>query len=529
VSKSYLVKIEEVKPHDNADKLEFCRVLGWWCITRKGQFNVGDEVVYIEVDSILAQKLLDTVFEGTKIKPDKGRIRAVKIRGMISQGLLISTDLVGSNAMSIGDSCDEVLGITKYEPPEQISFSQNLDHKKYKREYKAKAIPRYVDTVRIEKAPNIFNDEDEVHATAKLHGCLAAKTMIRMFDGSKKTIKEIVENKIQAIVAGVDDFGKVVPSRILGWFDNGKTNNWLNVIIESRECKNGNGFSAIMCTPNHKFLTENGYVEASNLKPGDLCLNSRYGDFDLNDNQRQPTKRVIALVSGRVFSITPSKNNAHKYDIETETHNFMANNVVVHNSSARYGHSDLEPNGWWPTVKLFFRKLFGFGTKDFICGTRNVDIGTPQLYHDCAEKFDLKNKIPDGYVLYGEIVGNGIQKNYDYGFNTDKDKFGFFAYALKKDGKYVDYDEFASFCKEKNINTVPLLLRGLWKNVKPKLDAMLSFDDYPTDVETYKIPCREGIVIGTITEGSSPQTGERKIVKYINPEYLLKPDNSDFH
>lgn len=368
MSKSYIVTIEEKKAHENAERLEFCRVLGWWCITTKGQFNVGDRAIYVEVDSVMSPELVGKVFANSKIKPHNGRIRAVKIRGMFSQGLLLNADLA-IDSLSIGDSTDDLLGITKYEPPEVgASLTQNLDHKKYNREYKAAEVPRYIDTVRFEKVSNLFSDDDEVHVTAKLHG-----------------------------------------------------------------------------------------------------------------------------------------------------------------SSTRQAWSNLVPNGWWPSVKLFFRKLFGFSGKDFICGTRNVDIGTPQLYHDCAARFDLKNKIPYGYVIYGEIVGKGIQKNYDYGFNTDDNPFGFFAYALKKDGKYVDYDVFVAFCKEKNIETVPLLARGLWKDVKQHLDDMLSFDEYATDIETYKIPCREGLVIGTCKEQSSPQTGERKIVKYINPEYLIKDNNTDWH
>lgn len=363
MSKSYIVTIEEKKAHENAERLEFCRVLGWWCITGKGQFNVGDRAIYVEVDSVMSPELVGKVFANSKIQPHNGRIRAVKIRGMFSQGLLLDYSLCGAD-LSIGDSTDDILKITKYEPEDNRAFWKvpGVKHK-YSREYKT-SIPRYIDTVRLERTKDLFDDYETVHVTSKLHG-----------------------------------------------------------------------------------------------------------------------------------------------------------------TSSRYGYAKLEPNGWWPSVKLFFRKLFGYSDVEFICGTRNVDINTPKLYSDCAEKFALKTKIPAGHVLFGEIVGEGIQKNYDYGFKND---FHFFAYALMIDGKYQDYNVFMDFCKKNDIDTVPLLMCGAWKDVKEHLDDMLSFDEYATEIESYKIPCREGLIIGAYKESSNPQTGERKIVKYINPEYLIK-DNSDFH
>ncbi|OPZ94717.1 MAG: hypothetical protein BWY74_00328 [Firmicutes bacterium ADurb.Bin419] len=49
-------KIEEIKPIQSADKIEVARVKGWWVVIQKNQFKVGDEVIYLEIDSFLPVK-----------------------------------------------------------------------------------------------------------------------------------------------------------------------------------------------------------------------------------------------------------------------------------------------------------------------------------------------------------------------------------------------------------------------------------------------------------------------------------------
>ena len=46
-------EVLEVKDHTNADALELVTILGWQVVVKKGEFNVGDKVVYVGLDSIL--------------------------------------------------------------------------------------------------------------------------------------------------------------------------------------------------------------------------------------------------------------------------------------------------------------------------------------------------------------------------------------------------------------------------------------------------------------------------------------------
>ena len=48
---AHVEKIEWIRPIEGADNIELIGVLGWVCIAKKGEFNVGDMAVYIEIDS----------------------------------------------------------------------------------------------------------------------------------------------------------------------------------------------------------------------------------------------------------------------------------------------------------------------------------------------------------------------------------------------------------------------------------------------------------------------------------------------
>lgn len=105
-------EVAEVLPVKNADRIETVRVLGWYVVVKKGEFEVGDKVVYAEVDSLFPDK------EEFKFLKDSGfRVRTVKMRGQVSQGLCFPLDVLPEGDYEVGDEVTELLGVTKYEPP----------------------------------------------------------------------------------------------------------------------------------------------------------------------------------------------------------------------------------------------------------------------------------------------------------------------------------------------------------------------------------------------------------------------------
>ncbi len=106
-------KIKVLEPIPEADAIERATVLGWQLVVKKGEFKVGELCVYCEVDCIMPD---EPRFEF--LKPRGMRIKTVKLRGQISQGICFPLSIlpVGFDVQE-GADCTEVLKIVKYEPP----------------------------------------------------------------------------------------------------------------------------------------------------------------------------------------------------------------------------------------------------------------------------------------------------------------------------------------------------------------------------------------------------------------------------
>ncbi|TXT66477.1 MAG: RNA ligase [Promethearchaeota archaeon] len=154
-------KIRKIEPIPNADRLELAHILGWKVVIKKGEFKEGDLVVYIEVDSVLPER---PEFE---FLSDYGfRIRTVKLRGQISQGIAFPLSILPRDKeYSVGEDVTEVLGITKYEPPIPIQLSGETKG----------PFPQFIpktDEVRIQTIPDILEkyNGESCYITEKVDG-----------------------------------------------------------------------------------------------------------------------------------------------------------------------------------------------------------------------------------------------------------------------------------------------------------------------------------------------------------------------
>lgn len=89
---AYLVNVDAITPMD-ADRLECAHIGGWNCVVGKGEFKVGDPAVYFEIDSKLPEVEPFTQMEFLKSKEYK--VKSQKIRGVVSQGLLMPVSAFG--------------------------------------------------------------------------------------------------------------------------------------------------------------------------------------------------------------------------------------------------------------------------------------------------------------------------------------------------------------------------------------------------------------------------------------------------
>lgn len=179
----------EIVPHPNADKLELCKVKGWQCVVRKGEFKTGDSAVYIPLDSVLPDSLVKKL--GTE-NFYKNYVRTVKLRGCISQGLITNLDILGfAPNPEIGEDISGLLGITKYEEPIPVNM-------------RGKLLPRnpeffiYTDIENIKNYPDIFGPDDEVVVSEKIHGTnfRAAKIEGKILVGSHTQNMAYDENNL---------------------------------------------------------------------------------------------------------------------------------------------------------------------------------------------------------------------------------------------------------------------------------------------------------------------------------------------
>src|SRR6185436_4978944 len=109
-------KVLEVNPIPNADAIEVLTVLGWKVVAKKGEFKVGDLVVYFEVDSILKESP-----EIEFLRKSNFRIKTIKLRGQVSQGLCLPLSILFGlvelphDPFAEGDDVTELLEVEKYE------------------------------------------------------------------------------------------------------------------------------------------------------------------------------------------------------------------------------------------------------------------------------------------------------------------------------------------------------------------------------------------------------------------------------
>ncbi len=122
--------VHTVEPIPNADSIEKVGVLGWWVVAKKGEHRPGDKIVYCEIDSLLPERpefefLRASSFKPAQTDPTGGtvipagfRIKTIRLRGQVSQGICFPLSLLPSGAPTDeGADVTDLLGVVKWEPP----------------------------------------------------------------------------------------------------------------------------------------------------------------------------------------------------------------------------------------------------------------------------------------------------------------------------------------------------------------------------------------------------------------------------
>ena len=248
----------------------------------------------------------------------------------------------------------------------------------------------------------------------------------------------------------------------------------------------------------------------------------------LGIHKYEPPIVQIQLSSGRKFKYHQNPNFGVYYkfpNLKNVAGMFTEEDHVeitrkLHGTNARYGIVKKSRLSVWDKVKRFFgNEWAGY---EYVYGSHNVEKGSDSqgfydidVWRTVAEKYNIKDalwnfarehkEIGSGVILYGEIYGAGIQKNYDYGLKDIE----FAGFDLVVDSVYQP--AISSRLTIKNWLQLPyveVLHKGLWSQ---EIQDRFVFNNF---IEGTKVP-HEGIVIKHIS-------GERnKVAKVINPDYLI--------
>ena len=260
----------------------------------------------------------------------------------------------------------------------------------------------------------------------------------------------------------------------------------------------------------------------------------------------EPPARQVQLAGGRKIKYKDNPNFTvyHKFpNIKNVTGMFSKRDNVqitrkIHGTNARYGIVKKHKLSFWDKCKKFLRLTDKWIEYEYVYGSHNVEKGSDtqgfystDVWREVADKYDIKNKlwhftksvdlstfeeVGSGIVLYGEIYGPGIQKNYDYGLK----ELEFAGFDITLNGKYQNTIRTRHIITAAlSLPHVPELLVASWSQ---EMQDKFTFNNF---IEGTKVP-HEGIVIKHVS-------GQReKVAKVINPDYLIygeKHDVGDSH
>lgn len=177
--------VKELIAIEGADLIELARVDGWQCVVKKGDFGVGDNALYFEIDSLIPSDDERFAFLSRGKVQSHYRIKSMKLRGALSQGLLMPLSILtaeesekitdrmievlptiqdgsqpGATLMDVAD----ILGVQKYEPPMPTDGKQHGS-------FPTHLVPK-TDQERIQNIPGILegHNTSEFEITEKLDG-----------------------------------------------------------------------------------------------------------------------------------------------------------------------------------------------------------------------------------------------------------------------------------------------------------------------------------------------------------------------
>jgi RNA ligase (TIGR02306 family) len=196
--------ITELLPIEGADKIELARIQGWQSVIKKGEYKVGDRVIFIPIDTVIEPADWNQFLWDKKDPTKPIRIKTAKLRGAISQGVIFPMTIINRTASiwnklfvenppkdaATYEDLAQALGISKYEKPVPVHLAGQV----------AGDFPTHLVSKTDEdnlksniEALDELKQADFVEATLKIDGTSA--TYIKEFDGTFRVCSRNLELK----------------------------------------------------------------------------------------------------------------------------------------------------------------------------------------------------------------------------------------------------------------------------------------------------------------------------------------------
>ncbi len=230
-----------------------------------------------------------------------------KVLGVDTDALLVSQPDTGEQALEIADmlirsgALDVVVidSVAALVPRAEIEGEMGDSHVGLQARLMSQALRKITGALHNSGTTAIFINQLR-EKVGVMFGCFNYSTRVTLADGSQEKIGKIVNQKLPVEVLSYDpDADRVVPRKVVNWFDNGPAEEFLQFTVEK---SGGNGRAQFAATENHLVRTPGGWRHAGELSPGDrvmanekevlseqqwqLVLGSLMGDGSISPNRR---------------------------------------------------------------------------------------------------------------------------------------------------------------------------------------------------------------------------------------------------
>ena len=227
--------------------------------------------------------------------------------GVDTDALLVSQPDTGEQALEIADmlirsgAIDVVVidSVAALVPRAEIEGEMGDSHVGLQARLMSQALRKITGALSQTKTTAIFINQLR-EKVGVMFGCMSYATRVTLADGTQEKIGKIVNQRQDVEVLSYDpESGRIVPRRIVNWFNNGRTEQFLQFTVAK---SGGNGKAQFAATENHLIRTPGGWREAGELIPGDrvalaepwrlsgqqmeLILGALMGDGNLSPNLR---------------------------------------------------------------------------------------------------------------------------------------------------------------------------------------------------------------------------------------------------